>query len=116
MKTIATAAAMAAAALLMGTGVAKANSQGTLTCQIALTQFADDVINSKAQLRPAHLEAARQLVEVGRSQCRSGAGLVIADISALRQALPLTTSGDQVARGADDFWPASDEELAALVE
>lgn len=116
MRPIVIAAALAVAALPLAAATARAESQGILTCQIALTQFSEDVVNSKARLRPGHLAAAAQLVEVGRSQCRSGPAIVLADITAMRQALPLTTGGGQVARGGDDFWPPSDEELAALVQ
>ncbi|MCR6629784.1 MAG: hypothetical protein NVV74_06870 [Magnetospirillum sp.] len=89
--------------------------QGILTCQITLGQFAEDVYTSKARLTPAQMDAARDLVEVGRSQCRSGSDLVMTDIQSARQAWDLDT-GRRVGSQFSSFWPASPSELALLTE
>lgn len=105
----------AAALLLFGSGAAQAQSQGILACQIQLSQFAEDIYASKAQLRPGQLAAARQVVDVGRSQCRSGPDLVNANIQSQRQSLALA-SGKHAGNRFDEFWPADPQELSLLSE
>lgn len=100
-------------ALLVSMGTAQAQTQGILACQIQLSQFAEDVYASKGQLRPGQLAAAQQVVEVGRSQCRSSPNLVNINVQSMRQSLALDTSkhtGSQF----DDFWPADQQELSLL--
>lgn len=111
--TAMSATVFAAAALMCGVTAAQAQTQGILTCQIDLSQFAQDVYQSKARLTPTQLSAARKLVEVGRSQCRSGPDLVNVNIRSMRQSLALST-GQPSAIGFSEFWPASPEELSLL--
>lgn len=106
---------MAALGLCLGATSAQAQSQGVLTCQIALGQFAEDVYAAKARLRPNQLDTARAVVDVGRSQCRSGPDLVLTDIQTTRIALNLR-SGQHAGSRFSDFWPVSPEELALLNE
>lgn len=113
MELKATVFAAAALGLCLSAAPAQAQSQGILVCQITLGQFAEDVYASKAKLRPDQIETARQVVDVGRSQCRSGSDLVMTDISTSRTALALK-SGTQARSRFSDFWPAPPEELASL--
>lgn len=105
----------AAAVLALSSTAAKADTQGILACQISLSQFAEDVYASKARLRPDQLTAARQVVDVGRSQCRSGAQLVTTNVRSMRQALRLD-EGRRTGSQFDDFWPADQQEQALLSE
>ncbi|MBC7908153.1 MAG: hypothetical protein H7Y60_15610 [Rhodospirillaceae bacterium] len=103
----------AAALVLLGTGAAQAQTNGILACQIHLSQFADDVYASKGQLSAGQLAAARQAVDVGRSQCRSTPQLVNSNVQSLRRDLALNT-GKQAGNQFDDFWPADPQELSQL--
>lgn len=103
----------AAVLTLFGAGAARAQSQGIITCQIQLSQFAEDVYTSKARLQPGQLAAARQAVDVGRSQCRSTPDLVNTNVQSLRQQLALST-GKRAGTRFDDFWPADPQELSLL--
>jgi hypothetical protein len=105
----------AAAAALCVTAPAWAEESGILVCQIGVSQFAEDIYGSKANLRPGQLAAAADLVELSRSQCRSSPGIVNANITAARQQLSLAT-GRRAGTRFDDFWPASDEELSMLTK
>lgn len=105
----------AAAVALCVSGAAWAEESGILTCQIGVTQFAEDVYGSKANLRAGQLAAAADLVELSRSQCRSSPGIVNANITAARQQLSLAT-GRHASGRFDDFWPASKEELSMLTK
>lgn len=103
----------AAVLCLMGTGAAQAQGQGILTCQIQLSQFAEDVSASKARLQPSQLAAARQAVDIGRGQCRSTPDLVNSNVQSLRRQLALSTGG-RTGMQADEFWPADRQELSQL--
>lgn len=105
----------AAAALCLGLGAAPAHAQdkGIITCQISLSQFAEDVAASKSRLSPAQLGQARDIVDVGRSQCRSTTQLVLSDIRAARTAMNLQT-GRRAGTQFSDFWPARPAEVASL--
>lgn len=115
METKAIAIAAAALGLCLSAEPARAQSQGIITCQITLSQFAEDVLASKARLSPRQLDDARQIVDVGRSQCRSDPNLVLTDIRSARTAMPLQ-SGARVSGNFSDFWPARPEELSSLSE
>ncbi|MBC7951500.1 MAG: hypothetical protein H7Z12_06705 [Rhodospirillaceae bacterium] len=103
----------AAVLTLFATGAAQAQGQGIITCQITLSQFAEDVYTSKSRLQPGQLAAARQAVDVGRSQCRSTPALVNTNVQSLRQQMALST-GRQTGVQFDDFWPADQQELSLL--
>lgn len=105
--------AAATLGLCLGAAPAWAETQGILACQITLSHFAEDVAVSKSRLTPAQLGQARDIVDVGRSQCRSGSDLVMTDVRAARQAMNLQT-GRRAGSNFSDFWPASPEELAVL--
>jgi len=105
----------AAAALCVTTSTAWASDNGILACQIGVTQFAEDIYGSKANLRAGQVAAAADLVELSRSQCRSSPGIVNANITAARQQLSLAT-GRRAGSRFDDFWPASNEELSMLTK
>lgn len=106
-------AAAAALCLGLGTAPAQAQDKGIIACQISLSQFADDVAASKSRLNAAQLAQARDIVDVGRSQCRSGTELVLSDIRAARTAMHLQT-GRRAGSAFSDFWPARPAELASL--
>lgn len=88
---------------------------GSLACEISLSEFATDAADSRNRLSANQLAAARQLVEIGRSQCRSSPDIVEGNISAMRQDLAIG-SGPQSAERFDDFWPADREELSELTK
>lgn len=104
-----------AAALLacLGSAPAWAQAQGILACQITLSQFAEDVFASKARLRPNQISTAQQVVEVGRSQCRSTPDLVMTNIRTTRATMDLAT-GRRAGSHFSDFWPAPPGEVASL--
>lgn len=112
---IKTTAFAAAAALFLGLGATPAHAQdkGIIACQISLSQFAEDVTASKPRLSAAQLGQARDIVDVGRSQCRSGTQLVLTDIRAARTAMNLQM-GRRAGTQFSDFWPAQPAELASL--
>lgn len=103
----------AAILTLLGTGAAQAQGQGILTCQIQLSQFAEDVHASRSRLQPGQLAAARQAVDIGRGQCRSTPDLVSSKVRSLRKDMALNT-GKRAGSQFDDFWPADQQELSAL--
>lgn len=105
--------AAAALGLCLSAAPAWAQSQGILTCQLSLSQFAEDVVASKPRLNVRQLQDATQIVDVGRSQCRSGPQLVLTDIRAARTAMNLQT-GRRMGDSFTDFWPAPSDELALL--
>lgn len=105
--------AAAAVGVCLGAAPAWAQSQGILTCQLTLSQFADDILASKARLNAVQLQDAAQIVDVGRSQCRSGPQLVLTDIRAARTAMNLQT-GRRMGSSFTDFWPAPADEVALL--
>lgn len=104
----------AAAVLSLGMAAARADESGQLACQLSLAQFSDDVAAAKNRLRPGHLAAARQLVDVGYGQCNSGPNLVMSKISAMRQSLALSSGGHGV--GTASFWPTKEQQLSELYE
>lgn len=112
---IRTACVAAAVALCLGVGAvpAQAQDKGIIACQISLSQFAEDVAASKARLTPVQMKQARDIVDVGRSQCRSGTDLVLTDIRTARVAMHLQT-GRRLGTQFSDFWPARPAELASL--
>ncbi|HTH16510.1 MAG TPA: hypothetical protein VL974_07650 [Magnetospirillum sp.] len=112
MKTTALAAVALGCCLAATPAAAR---QGILTCQITLSQFAEDVYADKARLTPTQLHTARQIVEIGRGQCRSGPQLVMDDITSARTAWHLPT-GRHTGTQFSDFWPASPHELSMLSE
>jgi hypothetical protein len=97
----------------LGPASASAQSQGILTCQITLSQFAEDVVAAKSRLNPAQRQTAAEVVDVGRSQCRSTPDLVFSDIQAARVAWNLPT-GRRAGNRFSNFWPPAPEELALL--
>lgn len=99
--------------LVLAAGPAAASDQGILTCQITLSQFADDVAASKARLNASQLHEARQILDIGRGQCRSGPQIVMTDVRVARNAMRLSSSGNPT-YAYSDFWPASPQELASL--
>lgn len=101
---------LTACAVMAGGPAAWANS-GSLACQISLSEFAADA--AVAQLSSNQAAAVRQVVDVGRSQCRSSPDLVRTDMQVLRQSFAIG-SGAQSAAGVDEFWPANRDELAAI--
>ncbi|HLO78492.1 MAG TPA: hypothetical protein VK196_18710 [Magnetospirillum sp.] len=103
----------AAIGLCLVAAPVRAQPQGILTCQITLSQFAEDVYASKGRLPANQLHQARQIVDVGRSQCRSSPQLVLSDVRSARTAMKLDT-GRRMGTRFSDFWPASSEELAEL--
>lgn len=105
--------AAATLALCLGAAPATAQDKGIIACQLSLSQFADDVAASKSRLNAAQLENARNIVDVGRSQCRSGTDLVLTDIRSARTAMNLQT-GRRFGSNFSDFWPAPPAELASL--
>ena len=96
----------AAAALLclFASPPARAETQGILACQITLSQFAEDALASKTRLNAEQLHRVGHIVDLGRSQCRSGPDLVLANIQSARAALPLQT-GRRMGTRFSDFWP-----------
>ncbi len=107
---------LAAAALLCASAApATASPEGILACEINLSQFAEDVYQSKANLRPGQLALAADVVDVGRGQCRSSPGIVDANVRATRQQLSLAT-GKRAGSRFDSFWPASPQELSMLTK
>ncbi|MGE5475768.1 MAG: hypothetical protein ACM3Q1_03875 [Bacteroidales bacterium] len=115
MESKSTAFAAAAFGLCLGAVPlpAAASQSGILACQITLSEFAEDVAASKPRLNPNQLSEAREVVDVGRSQCRSTPQLVWSDIRAARTAMRLPTSGHPSYRFSD-FWPATPQEMASL--
>lgn len=111
----ATALAAVALGLCLNAAPAAAQSQGIMTCQIILSQFTEDVLAAKTRLAPAQRHTALQVVDVGRSQCRSTPDLVFSDIQSARVAWNLRPTGRSGNR-LSDFWPAAPEELALLRE
>lgn len=101
--------------MLVSPEAARAQSQGILTCQIDLSQFAEDIYASKSRLQPGQLANARQLTAIGRGQCRSTPDLVMGNIRAQRLAMNLAM-GSRISTRFDDFWPASPQELSLLSE
>lgn len=99
--------------LLLVAGPAGAGDQGILTCQITLSQFADDVAASKSRLNASQLHEAQQLLDIGRGQCRSSPQIVMTDVRVARNAMRLQSSGHPT-YAYSDFWPASPQELASL--
>jgi|AGTN01.1.fsa_nt_gi hypothetical protein len=111
MKILATVLTVAAAVSL-GTGAAKADEPGQLACQLSLAQFSDDVATAKHSLRPGHLAAARQLVDVGYGQCSSSPNVVMANITAMRHDFALSSAGHGL--GPSAFWPSKEDQLSQL--
>lgn len=108
-------AMIVAALVLLAGGPAAWAKTGILVCQMAVSEFAADTADTRNRLSASQLAAARQLVDVGRSQCRSSSDIVEGNIQAMRQALAIG-SGPQAAERFDDFWPADREELSALTK
>lgn len=105
---------LAAAAAMLGlSGTAQANV-GILTCQMLVTEFVGDVAAGNVRMGAGDAERVNDFIEVARSQCRSGTGIVVAELSALRNELGLSSGmmGPQAAMTRyDDFWPVDESEL-----
>lgn len=114
MKSLATIFTIAAATLTLGTAPTKADESGQLVCQLSMAQFSDDVASVKQDIRPGLLAAARQLVDVGYDQCASSPNAVMADITAMRKDLAISSAGHGL--GPSAFWPTKDEQLSQLQE
>lgn len=108
-----TALAAATFGLCVTTAPARASDQGILTCQITLSQFAEDVTASKARLSQGQLHDASQIVDIGRSQCRSTPQLVMTNVRAARNTMRLTSAAGPT-HHFSDFWPATPQEEALL--
>lgn len=93
---------------------ARADHPGILACQVTLSQFADDVVASKSRLSDTQLHQARQLVDIGRGQCRSSPQIVQTDVRSARTAMRLPSGGTGATYAFSDFWPAPPQDLAEL--
>lgn len=109
-------ALIVAAMALLASNAAWAKT-GILICEMSVSEFAEDAAAMKNQLSVNQMAAARQLVDVGRSQCRSSPDIVDANIMSMRAALRLgSLPQTQSATRFDEFWPASREELSELTK
>lgn len=105
--------AAASVGLCLAAAPAHASDQGILTCQITLSQFAEDVTASKGRLSQGQLQDARQIVDIGRSQCRSTPQLVMTDVQVARKTMRLASASGPT-HHFSDFWPATPQEEALL--
>lgn len=102
--------AAASLGLCVAATPAGAQSQGIIACQIVLGQFADDAVANRNRLNARQLDSARQLVDVGRNQCRSTPQLTMTEVQVTRNALRLPRS----AAGVGNSWSVGPEEVASL--
>ena len=105
---------LAALAVLAASPSAWART-GSLACGMMVSEFAADAADSRNRLSANQMAAVRQLVDIGRGQCRSSPDIVEGNVTAMRQALAIG-SGPQAAGRFDDFWPADREELSELTK
>lgn len=114
-RTTAIAAAGLAVWLGAGTFPAHAQSHGIIACEIELGMFASDVEAAGSSLQPQAREAARDVIDVGIGQCRSGPQLTMTNIRSTRQAIGLP--GNPADRPlVANYWSAPSEDMASLPE
>lgn len=110
----ATALAVAALGLALGPAPAAAQSQGIITCQITLGQFAQDAVAARDRLTTTEADTIAKLVDVSHGQCRSSPQLVMTNIRAARTMMELPTT-QQARMGFDNSWSTDSQEVAELL-